>query len=110
MLQWDDALLAACPSYPNIRVFNWAAMAQSQWFISDGIHYTSAGSAARSAAIADALATRLPAATATAWREPLGRQGAQPQGRRPPELRHQWHFGVAPPGLPGVGLTGVVKQ
>ena len=63
MQQWDSALLAACSSYPNMRVFNWAAMAQPQWFISDGIHYTSAGSAARSAAIADALATAFPAAT-----------------------------------------------
>jgi peptidoglycan/LPS O-acetylase OafA/YrhL len=62
MEQWDEALLAACPSYPNMRVFNWAAMAQPQWFISDGIHYTSAGSAARAAAIADALATAFPAA------------------------------------------------
>jgi peptidoglycan/LPS O-acetylase OafA/YrhL len=65
MLNWDDALLAACPSYPNMRVFNWAAMAQPQWFISDGIHYTSAGSAARSAALADALATAFPAGAST---------------------------------------------
>jgi hypothetical protein len=65
MQEWDDALLAACPSYPNMRVFNWAAMAQPQWFIADGIHYTSAGSAARSAAIADALATAFPATTTT---------------------------------------------
>ncbi len=63
MEDWDNALLGACPSYPNMRVFNWAAMAQSQWFISDGIHYTSAGSAARAAAIADALATAFPAQT-----------------------------------------------
>jgi len=65
MQEWDNALLAACPSYPNMRVFNWAAMAQPQWFISDGIHYTSAGSAARAAAIADALATAFPAGTST---------------------------------------------
>jgi hypothetical protein len=66
MQQWNNALLAACPSYPNMRIFNWAAMAQSQWFISDGIHYSSAGSAARSAAIADALATAFPSGTTTA--------------------------------------------
>ena len=65
MQEWDNALLAACSAYPNMRVFNWAAMAQPQWFISDGIHYTSAGSAARSAAIADALATAFPAVTPT---------------------------------------------
>ena len=63
MQQWDNALLSACTAYPNMRVFNWAAMAQPQWFISDGIHYTSAGSAARSAAIADALATAFPTGT-----------------------------------------------
>jgi peptidoglycan/LPS O-acetylase OafA/YrhL len=65
MEDWDNALLAACSSYPNMRVFNWAAMAQPQWFISDGIHYTSAGSAARAAAIADALATAFPAGATT---------------------------------------------
>jgi peptidoglycan/LPS O-acetylase OafA/YrhL len=65
MQNWDNALLAACSSYPNMRVFNWAGMAQPGWFISDGIHYTSAGSAARAAAIADALATAFPAVTST---------------------------------------------
>jgi peptidoglycan/LPS O-acetylase OafA/YrhL len=65
MQEWDNALLAACPSYPNMRIFNWASMAEPQWFISDGIHYTSAGSAARAAAIADALATAYPAVTRT---------------------------------------------
>ena len=65
MEDWDNALLAACPSYPNMRVFNWAAMAQPGWFTSDGIHYTSDGSAPRAAAIADALATAFPATATT---------------------------------------------
>ncbi len=64
MQEWDDALLAACPSHPNMRIFNWAAIAQPAWFTSDGIHYTSTGSAARAAAIADALAAAFPATTA----------------------------------------------
>jgi len=64
MEQWDNALLAACPEYPNMRVFNWAHLANPAWFTSDGIHYTSTGSAVRAAAIADALATGFPASTA----------------------------------------------
>ena len=64
MQQWDNALLAACPNYPNMRVFNWAHIANPDWFTTDGIHFTSTGSAVRAAAIADALATGFPAATA----------------------------------------------
>lgn len=63
MQMWDNALLAACPEYPNMRVFNWAHLANPAWFTTDGIHYTSTGSAIRAAAIADALATGFPAAT-----------------------------------------------
>jgi hypothetical protein len=62
MQRWDEALVAACPAYPNMRVFNWAGMVQTGWFTSDGIHYNSPGSAPRAAAIADALATAFPAA------------------------------------------------
>ncbi|MGA3154929.1 MAG: acyltransferase family protein [Streptosporangiaceae bacterium] len=60
MLKWNAALLRACSKYPNMRVFDWAAMAKPGWFISDGIHYTSAGYAVRSEAIADALARAFP--------------------------------------------------
>jgi peptidoglycan/LPS O-acetylase OafA/YrhL len=58
---WDRALVQACPSYPNMRVYDWAAVARPKWFISDGIHYTSAGYAARARLIARALATAFPA-------------------------------------------------
>ena len=96
MLQWDNALLAACPSYPNMRVFNWAAMAQSQWFISDGIHYTSAGSAARSAAIADALATAFPTATTTAGANRSAAKGRNHKAAAPPSCvingTSAWHL------------------
>ena len=61
MQQWDNDLVAACASYPTMRVFNWAHLANPDWFTTDGIHYTSTGSAIRSAAIADALATGFPA-------------------------------------------------
>jgi hypothetical protein len=60
MQTWNDDLLAACALYPNMRIFNWAAMDQPAWHISDGIHYTSAGYAVRAAAIARALAGAFP--------------------------------------------------
>jgi peptidoglycan/LPS O-acetylase OafA/YrhL/lysophospholipase L1-like esterase len=61
MLAWDSALIQACASYPNMRVYNWASAAQDSWFISDGIHYTSPGYAARARLIAQALAQAFPA-------------------------------------------------
>jgi peptidoglycan/LPS O-acetylase OafA/YrhL len=61
MAAWDAALVQACARYPNMRVFDWAAKAKPGWFISDGIHYTSVGYAARSRLIAGALARAFPA-------------------------------------------------
>ena len=61
MQLWNSALLQACARYPDMRVYNWAADAQSSWFIADGIHYTSAGYAARAHLIAQALAAAFPA-------------------------------------------------
>ena len=61
MLRWNAALVAACAKYPNMRIYNWASVVRSSWFISDGIHYTSAGYAARADIIADALARAFPA-------------------------------------------------
>jgi peptidoglycan/LPS O-acetylase OafA/YrhL/lysophospholipase L1-like esterase len=61
MQTWNAALSKACAKYPNMRVFNWASLVQPSWFISDGIHYTSAGYAQRSEQIADALAKAFPA-------------------------------------------------
>jgi peptidoglycan/LPS O-acetylase OafA/YrhL/lysophospholipase L1-like esterase len=61
MQAWNSALLQACARYPDMRVYNWAADAQSSWFIADGIHYTSAGYAARAHLIARALAAAFPA-------------------------------------------------
>jgi hypothetical protein len=57
---WDDTLLRALAMYPNMRIFDWAAVAQPSWFLADGIHYNSAGCAARAQAIADALAQAFP--------------------------------------------------
>ncbi len=58
---WNKALVAACKSYPNMRIFNWAAMVQPGWHLDDGIHYTSQGYAIRAHAIARALARAFPA-------------------------------------------------
>ena len=58
---WDAALTRALARYPNMRVFNWAAVARPGWFLPDGIHYNTAGCAARARAIADALARAFPA-------------------------------------------------
>jgi hypothetical protein len=60
MLTWDNTLVKACAKYPNMRVFNWAPLAKTKWYISDGIHFTSAGYAARARLIAQALARAFP--------------------------------------------------
>ncbi len=60
MQQWDRALLRACRAYPNMRVLNWADLVQRPWYVSDGIHFTSAGYVQRSALIAGGLAEAFP--------------------------------------------------
>jgi peptidoglycan/LPS O-acetylase OafA/YrhL len=61
MRLWNRALVQACAMYPNMAVYNWAAVAKRSWFIPDGVHYTSAGYAARSRDIARAMAAAFPA-------------------------------------------------
>ncbi len=80
MQLWDQALLQACPRYPSMRVYDWADAAQRSWFISDGIHYTSAGYAARARMIADALAGAFPAAGQPASGNPRLRPEGQAGG------------------------------
>ena len=57
---WDATLVQALAMYPNMRILNWGAVAKPGWFLSDGIHYTSAGCAVRAEAIADGLARAFP--------------------------------------------------
>ncbi|HUB72755.1 MAG TPA: acyltransferase family protein [Solirubrobacteraceae bacterium] len=64
MRLWDQALMQACARYPDMRVFDWAALAKDRWFIGDGIHYNTPGYAARSRLIAQALAHAFPASGA----------------------------------------------
>jgi hypothetical protein len=58
---WDRTLVQALRTYPNMRIFDWSAVAQPSWFLSDGIHYDTLGCAMRARAIADALARAFPA-------------------------------------------------
>ena len=60
MQLWNDTLVQACHHYPNLRIFDWASAARDGWFAPDGIHYTSAGYAARARLIARALARAFP--------------------------------------------------
>jgi peptidoglycan/LPS O-acetylase OafA/YrhL len=64
MQQWDQALYAAAKDYPNMKIYDWASVVQTPWFINDGIHFTSVGYAARGELIADALAAAFPGPTA----------------------------------------------
>jgi len=65
MEHWNSTLIEACSRYPNMKVFDWASMVRDGWFIPDGIHYTSAGYAARARLSSDALAQAFPASGAT---------------------------------------------
>lgn len=56
MQAWNAALQEACPRYPNLRVYDWAAEAQDAWYINDGIHFTTPGYQQRAHRTAQALA------------------------------------------------------
>ena len=58
---WNDTLVQACARYPNMRIFDWASVANDNWFISDGVHYTSEGYAQRARLTADSLVHAFPA-------------------------------------------------
>ncbi len=60
MRLWNQALLKACARYPNLRIYDWASVVHDSWYISDGIHFTSEGYAARGHLIARALAAAFP--------------------------------------------------
>jgi len=62
MAAWNRALVRACATHPNMRVYDWPPIAKPTWFVSDGVHYTSAGSAARAAGIRRGPSGRVPGA------------------------------------------------
>jgi len=66
MRAWNAELVAACQRYPNLRVYDWAQQVDDDWYISDGIHFTSAGYKQRARLTAHALATAFPAGSAPA--------------------------------------------
>ena len=65
MRLWNRTIVDACAKYPNMRVFDWASLAEDSWFISDGTHYTSEGYRHRARLTADALAHAFPASGET---------------------------------------------
>ena len=60
MQKWDDALLSACETYPNMRVYDWSSRVKDDWFITDGIHFTSEGYVARAKGIAKSVTEAFP--------------------------------------------------
>ncbi|WP_026918638.1 acyltransferase family protein [Gordonia shandongensis] len=60
MQRFNRALVRACKRYPNLRVYDWAAEVQQNWF-KDGVHYTDAGYVERARRFAVAVATMFPA-------------------------------------------------
>jgi peptidoglycan/LPS O-acetylase OafA/YrhL len=65
MQEWDKALREGCDRYPSMRIYDWAGDVKDEWFIPDGIHFTSEGYAARGRLIADALLAAFPNTEAT---------------------------------------------
>ncbi|MDZ7675291.1 MAG: acyltransferase family protein [Acidimicrobiales bacterium] len=66
MPPWNEALREACRRHGNLRVYDWAADVEDEWFDTDGIHQDGDGYVARAEHIADALAAAFPGAEATA--------------------------------------------
>lgn len=65
MPPWNEALMDACPAYPNMRVYDWASVVQDEWYDDDGIHQNPPGYVERAEKIADALAAAYPAGVVT---------------------------------------------
>ena len=61
MQAWNAEVVAATARYPNLRIYDWAAVADPSWFSSDRVHYTPDGYRLRAHLIADALVTAFPA-------------------------------------------------
>jgi hypothetical protein len=61
MEAWNETLERQCARYPNMRIYDWASDVKDDWFIEDGIHFTTPGYAARARLIADAVLDAFPA-------------------------------------------------
>jgi len=71
MQAWNMTLVEATADYPNMAIYDWAAVADPSWFNPDQIHYTLAGNIERSRRLADALVRQLPG-TAASGAAPYG--------------------------------------
>lgn len=60
MQRWNKTVTAACARHPKIRVFDWAAEVQDDWYLADKVHPNNPGSKERAARIARALAVAFP--------------------------------------------------
>jgi len=69
MEEWNSALEDACQSYPNMRIWDWSSKVKDEWFIDDGIHFTSDGYTVRARGIANALGKAFP----PSWQLSLGK-------------------------------------
>ncbi len=91
---WNDALLNACDRYPGMRIYDWATDVKDEWFIADGIHFTTPGYAARSKRIAGALLEAFPASGPDT--EPTARTACSIGGRSAPDRRPPRSRGPGP--------------
>jgi peptidoglycan/LPS O-acetylase OafA/YrhL len=61
MQLWNRTLEESCAKYPNMRILDWASVANDGWFSTDGTHFTSEGYAQRARLTSDALVHAFPA-------------------------------------------------
>ncbi|WP_168929539.1 acyltransferase family protein [Nocardioides sp. GY 10113] len=61
MVAFDRELVGACERHPTLRLYDWRAEVRPEWFVADGVHFTSEGYRQRARRIASALATAFPA-------------------------------------------------
>jgi len=74
--KWDQALVDACPRYPEMRIYDWADEARKEWFSEDGIHYGPDGYAERGRLIAAGLVSAFPSGTPIPEPQSAGAAGA----------------------------------
>jgi hypothetical protein len=60
MRLWDAALDDARARYPNLRVFAWSNVVRDEWFVDDGVHYTTEGYTTLARSLADAVVAAFP--------------------------------------------------
>jgi len=60
MQSWNRALLQACERHDNMRVYDWAAEVQDDWYLLDQIHPNDVGANERARRLAAALAIAFP--------------------------------------------------